>query len=235
MLTLIIALFILLVSLGDSHVVTDQSLTFFVEPGKTDCFYLPAEKGDVLSVGFQVVGGSSGDLEITFMIRPPNMNTLLLTDIRQADRMHSEMTLEETGDYELCFDNSITYMASKTVYMGIILERPSMQPEDLGGMDDTGVPTVEGQSEIILRLKQHLNAAQHMQEILRAKEARDRSIAEMNFTRVNNWSILQITVMIAMGLLQVFMVRSLFDDRSKFRQVWKMADQAHSGLLSARA
>lgn len=42
-----------------------------------------------------------------------------------------------------------------------------------------------------------------MQEQVRAWEARDRNVAEGNFARVNNWSILQIAVMITVGFVQV--------------------------------
>jgi protein ERP2 len=53
------------------------------------------------------------------------------------------------------------------------------------------------------RVRTHLVKIRHIQDNLRAFEARDRNIAEGNFIRVNYWSIMQIVVMLVVGLIQV--------------------------------
>jgi protein ERP2 len=53
------------------------------------------------------------------------------------------------------------------------------------------------------RVRTHLIKVRHIQDTLRAFEARDRNIAESNYVRVNNWSITQIGVMLLVGLIQV--------------------------------
>ena len=72
------------------------------------------------------------------------------------------------------------------------------------------------------KVKSHLDKAQQTQNILRVFEARDRSIQEDNFSRVNTWSGIQLGVMITVGLMQVILIRSLFEDRSKVGKILKM-------------
>ena len=56
-----------------------------------------------------------------------------------------------------------------------------------------------------------------LQGILRAFEAKDRSLAERNFTKINFWSVVNIIVMLSVFALQVFMVRNMFSDKRKTR------------------
>lgn len=53
------------------------------------------------------------------------------------------------------------------------------------------------------RVRTHLIKVRHIQDTLRAFEARDRNVAEGNYIRVNCWSIIQIGVMLLVGLIQV--------------------------------
>lgn len=57
--------------------------------------------------------------------------------------------------------------------------------------------------DAINRVRTHLVKIRHIQDTLRAFEARDRNIAEGNFVRVNYWSMIQIAVMLFVGLIQV--------------------------------
>jgi len=53
------------------------------------------------------------------------------------------------------------------------------------------------------RVRTYLTKVRHIQDTLRAFEARDRNVAESNYVRVNYWSIIQIAVMLFVGLIQV--------------------------------
>lgn len=46
-----------------------------------------------------------------------------------------------------------------------------------------------------------------MQDQLRANEARDRNVAENNYAKVNTWSLVNISVMLVTGIIQVRDVR----------------------------
>ena len=53
------------------------------------------------------------------------------------------------------------------------------------------------------RIRSHLTKSRFIQDQLRAYEARDRNVAENNFAKVNTWSMLNITVMLITGVIQV--------------------------------
>jgi len=64
---------------------------------------------------------------------------------------------------------------------------------------------------VIGRLKDNLDKSEQVQHILKNYEARDRNIAESNFMRVNWLSGVQLCLMISVGLVQVLMIRNLFE------------------------
>ncbi|KAK3872551.1 hypothetical protein Pcinc_015165 [Petrolisthes cinctipes] len=71
------------------------------------------------------------------------------------------------------------------------------------------------------RIRNRLTKSRFIQDQLRAYEARDRNIAEANNSRVTTWSIVNISVMVITGTIQVVLLRSLFDDKSRLHGIWK--------------
>lgn len=71
------------------------------------------------------------------------------------------------------------------------------------------------------RMGQNLDKSRNLQTVLKMYEARDRNIVEQNFDRVNFFSGLHSAVMIIVGLIQVYLIRSLFDDKSKVSGLMK--------------
>ena len=67
----------------------------------------------------------------------------------------------------------------------------------------------------------HLSNVREHQEFIRMQEAKDRNIAESNYHRVNQWSMWQLLVMAIVSGIQVIMIRSLFDEKSRLHQFWK--------------
>lgn len=66
-------------------------------------------------------------------------------------------------------------------------------------------------------MKARLTKSVHIQTVLRAFEARDRNLQESNFDRVNFWSFINLTLMVVVSAVQVYLVRSLFEDKRKVR------------------
>ena len=74
---------------------------------------------------------------------------------------------------------------------------------------------------IIDRAKENLDKSIQLQNLIKMHEARDRNIVEANFSRVNTLSAFQLFVMVTVGLTQVLMIRSLFQDKVGGRQGFK--------------
>lgn len=71
--------------------------------------------------------------------------------------------------------------------------------------------------DTINNVKNRLGKSMQIQTLLRAFEARDRNIQESNFDRVNFWSIVNLALMMLVSAVQVYLVRSLFEDKRKTR------------------
>jgi len=196
--------------------------TVVVGPGKVECFFQPVDdpKYAAFEFDYQVVDG--GDLDISLFVRSPN-GVQVVQDFKKNDG-DSRIVLNDAnagrGDYSFCFDNSFSMQSSKTVFFEFFLLDD--KGEYLNGFDQAfnldGEALVATQMEdfreTTIRVKSRLNQIEHLQSQLRAVEYRDRSIMEANFDRVNFWSVVHITVMLFTLLVQVFMVRSLFEERS---------------------
>ena len=70
-------------------------------------------------------------------------------------------------------------------------------------------------------IRERVTKSRQLQEQIRAHEFRDRSIAERNFERVNFWSLVQCGIMIFAGFAQVLMIRSIFDEKSPVRKIFR--------------
>lgn len=71
--------------------------------------------------------------------------------------------------------------------------------------------------DTINSVKARLGKSVQIQTVLRAFEARDRNLQESNFDRVNFWSVINLIVMLLVSAVQVYLVRSLFEDKRKIR------------------
>jgi len=71
--------------------------------------------------------------------------------------------------------------------------------------------------ERISEIKNNNAKVIQMQAVLRAHESKDRSLAERNFTKVNFWSVVNVIILLLVFGVQVFMIRSMFDDKRKVR------------------
>ena len=66
---------------------------------------------------------------------------------------------------------------------------------------------------VLQELRQHVGKAQHYQSLMNSMKAKDYHLLSHSLSRVNMWSFVHITVLIFTGLIQVYVVRSLFDDK----------------------
>ena len=65
------------------------------------------------------------------------------------------------------------------------------------------------------KMTENLDKARSLQTVLKMFEARDRNVVESNFDRVNFLSCVQLVIMVGVGLVQVLMIRQLFNDSSR--------------------
>ncbi|KRX98846.1 Transmembrane emp24 domain-containing protein 1 [Trichinella pseudospiralis] len=73
--------------------------------------------------------------------------------------------------------------------------------------------------ERLIRLRKQLDASEHFQSSRRVYETRDRMLMESKLSRVNFWSFINLVAMITVAGLQIYMVKSLFEDHSRVGQL----------------
>ncbi|NXI62860.1 TMED1 protein, partial [Chauna torquata] len=166
----------------------------------------------------QVIGGAG--LDVDFSLESPS-GLLLVSEHRKSDGVHT-VEPTEAGDYKLCFDNSFSTISEKLVFFELIFD--SAQDEDDG---DSWVEAVEPEDmldikiedikESIETMRSRLERSIQMQTLLRAFEARDRNLQESNLGRVNFWSAVNLGVLVVVAFLQVYMLKSLFEDKRTVR------------------
>ncbi|XP_020774549.1 transmembrane emp24 domain-containing protein 5 [Boleophthalmus pectinirostris] len=195
----------------------DSDFTFTLPPGRKECFFQTMKKDASLEIEYQVLDGAG--LDVDFYIASPTGH-VLFNDYRKSDGVHTVET--EDGDYMFCFDNTFSSVSEKVIFFELILdnmdadEDPDDWKEYVHGTDMLDMK-LEDIMDTINNVKARLSKSVHIQTVLRAFEARDRNLQESNFDRVNFWSITNLIVMVIVSAVQVYLVRSLFEDKRKIR------------------
>lgn len=198
----------------------DNDLTIHVPPGSIECFYQTITKEKTLEIEYQVIAG--GDLDIDFRVTSPD-NKVLFAEGRKNDGVH---TVDEAkpGDYEICFSNKFSHISSKTVFFELILDSDLEDEDDEDNEWKNFVQPDEDYGDKLASMEEEMDGIKsnmaktiQVQSLLRVFEAKDRSVVERNFERINFWSCLNMIVMCSVFFLQVYMIRSMFSDDKKIR------------------
>ncbi|VBB25388.1 unnamed protein product [Acanthocheilonema viteae] len=155
----------------------------------------------------EVVDG--GDLNINFMMLFGNK--ILLQETKKVEGSH-KFSMKESGDYQLCFDNSFSYQTRKVLFFELFLLDENGSFDETNMLEEFG-PVREEYSGLGFEMqkfqkasnniKNLLNKVEYHQSLLRAYEARDRAIMNANLERVTLWSVVNSVILVVVGLLQV--------------------------------
>lgn len=225
-------LLLLLIVHFQNMILMSNALTISIDPGRKDCFFQYINENETVELEYQVVNGAHGNLDITFSVADP-VGGLLFTDFKKTGNSHT-MIAHQSGDHQFCFDNTFSFYNFKIVFFDFILME---QIDEWGSSKDFNfniddevtslVIQVNYIMGIITKVREHLIRVKHLQYIHKSFEARDRNVLEENYFTVNTFSFVQVTIMVIVGVIQVIMIRSLFDDRSKVSKIWKRLYPKH--------
>ncbi|XP_057670398.1 transmembrane emp24 domain-containing protein 5 [Diorhabda carinulata] len=220
--------FCLILSIVNQAWSIEKELTVFIEAGVDFCFHEAVKKGEILDIEYQVIDGGHGDLDINFRFVHPS-GRILLTDFKKSENNH-RIDVVMDGDYRFCFDNSFSSYNTKTVFFELVVERDdnsewSDNSVNFNTQDEDFESKIYNAQEILNNIKNHLSKVRSLQDLIKSSEARDRNVAEENFFKVNTFSLVQLSLMLVVGFIQVVMVKSLFDDRSRVHKIWKNLDR----------
>ncbi|XP_078285385.1 transmembrane emp24 domain-containing protein 1-like [Rhinoraja longicauda] len=190
---------------------SDSEFTFVLPPGREECFYQSAEHNNSMELEYQVIGGAGMDVD--FNVFDPN-GVNLFSESRSSDGVH---TIEPTmnGDYKICFDNSFSTISEKLIFFEVIFDDAQEDWSEIVEPEEMLDIKIDDIKEAIGNVNNKLSKSMQIQAILRAFEARDRNLQEGNLGRVTFWSAVNLAVMLTVSFVQVYMLKSLFDDRRK--------------------
>lgn len=182
----------------------NYQLTFELPDNAQQCFYEHISKDESTIVEFQVVTGGNYDVDMT--MKSPSGKVLYTDKKKQYDSFRHKTEVE--GVYEVCFSNEFSTFTHKVVYIDWTVgsEEPLVQPAS----PQKSLTFMESSAQSI---HEKLNEVLDDQTHYRLREASGRGHAEELNERVQNWSISQLAVVILVGLLQVTLIRSFFNNR----------------------
>ncbi|XP_026760594.2 transmembrane emp24 domain-containing protein 5-like [Galleria mellonella] len=211
----------------------ETDVNFRVDPGSRTCFFEEGKAGQTLEVYYQVLDGQHGDLDIIFEIINPQ-GVQLVADYKKSQNSII-MDLEMDGDYVFCMDNTISVINSKLVFVYVMIENKVTDDNDetevsvvdadgerkeeeevieWTGTDEEGNAyyiEVKHIHESLSRTLKQVVKARHLLDLYGAMKSRDSYLAFEDTFIVDVWSIFQIFFMITVGLLQVYMIKKLFN------------------------
>ncbi|KAH8413269.1 hypothetical protein KR009_009522 [Drosophila setifemur] len=203
----------------------NKHLTIYADAGRQECYYQPIVAAENIRIEYQVIHGGHGEAHVNFYLMDPSRK-LLITDQKQGKGKHS-LVAENTGSYELCFDNTISTFNQKIISYSLEVTAADHDEQDLRKYGSEMLTDYQFENaythihSYLANIRVNLLRSRQTQDFIRALEARDRNVAESNYAMVNNWSWVQFWAMILVALLQVFMLRSIFSTQGTFYEFWK--------------
>ncbi|KAK3103090.1 hypothetical protein FSP39_016372 [Pinctada imbricata] len=166
-------------------------------------------------------------MDIGFTLQAPD-GRVIVSEMQKSDGVH-KIDASFPGDYKICFDNTFSHFARKVVFFELSADNDDEDDEDdekdlknereeLASIIDM---TLEDFKKLLDNVKNNLDKTEADQQVLKNYEARDRNVQESNFQRVNFFSGLQVFIMVGVGLTQVILIRSLFDDKSRVASIMR--------------
>ncbi|KAI0157258.1 emp24/gp25L/p24 family/GOLD-domain-containing protein [Xylariaceae sp. FL1272] len=193
-----------------TSLVSATALTYKIQANEQACFYAaPNKENQKMAFYFAVQSGGSFDLN--YKVTGPNDKIILEGEKeRQGDFV---FTAQQMGEYKFCFDNDMSTYSEKFVDFEIAVEDEvrAQLPAKQGSSSEQH----SALEESIYKVSGQLSTITRNQKYFRTRENRNFSTVRSTEGRIVNFSILQILMVIAMGGLQVFVVRFFFQGARK--------------------
>ena len=195
--------------------------TIEVLPGTEDCFYNAVRDGQTILVEYGVLsaGGQYAKLDINFRIVDPR-GIPVVAEFKKRAGSHSFDKME--GDFKICFDNKFSVTSSKVLYFEVIVEGEDENYDDLArvfrdgeqfAVEDEYEENVQEIEDKLKKIKRDIIKTAHLQMQIQKTLSKDRSIAENNIRRVDTMSLVLVVLMVGAGVVQVVVVKRLFNQK----------------------
>ncbi|KAI3323273.1 emp24/gp25L/p24 family/GOLD-domain-containing protein [Xylariaceae sp. AK1471] len=190
--------------------VSATALTYKIQANEKACFYAaPHKENQKMAFYFAVQSGGSFDID--YEVTGPSDKVILDGEKeRQGDFV---FTANEMGEYKFCFNNEMSTYSEKFVDFEIAVEDEVRA--QLPAKQGSSPEQTSALEESIYKISGLLSTITRNQKYFRTRENRNFSTVRSTESRIVNFSLVQIAMVIAMGGLQVFIVRFFFQGARK--------------------
>ncbi|KTW26111.1 hypothetical protein T552_03005 [Pneumocystis carinii B80] len=158
------------------------------------------KKNEKLTINYQVSSTQQGEemLFVSFDVWDPEEKTM--TSDHDLSYNEYSFTADISGKYKYCFLNKEHSNIDIELFFNVHHVKNTRISEDASSFNNEVVFL----NEVLMEIKDE-------QEYLKAREKVHRSIAENTNSRVQNWNIFQIIILICLVLFQVYFLRKFFE------------------------
>ncbi|KAK3378291.1 emp24/gp25L/p24 family/GOLD-domain-containing protein [Podospora didyma] len=190
--------------------VSATALTYKLAANEKACFYTATKsKGEKIAFYFAVQSGGSFDVD--YEVTGPNGKYIMDGQKeRQGDFVFSA---NEVGEYKFCFNNEMSTYTDKFVDFEISVENEARVT--LPAKQGTSPEQTSALEESLFKVSGQLSTITRNQKYFRTRENRNFSTVRSTEKRIINFSFIQISLVVCMGALQVFIVRFFFQGARK--------------------
>ncbi|KAJ1329102.1 emp24/gp25L/p24 family protein [Microdochium nivale] len=190
--------------------VSATALTYKLSPHEEACFYASTEKtGTKMAFYFAVQSG--GSFDVNYEVTGPGGRIILDGEKeRQGDFV---FTANEAGEYKFCFANDMSTYTEKFVDFEIAVEDEVRA--QLPAKQGTSPEQTTQLEESIYKISGQLSTITRSQKYFRTRENRNFATVRSTEGRIFKFSLIQCIMVVAMGGLQVFVVRFFFQGARK--------------------
>ena len=181
-------------------------LTFELTDNAKECFYEEILNETKCTLEFQVVSGGHYDVDVT--LKNPTGNVIY--DAKKKQYESHTLATKTSGEYVFCFSNEFSSFTHKTVYFDF-QSGEKVPPEEKGiGSHHKALNQIETSA---VQIHESLKVIIDYQTHHRLREATSRDMAEYLNERVQYWSLGQAVVILAISLVEVYVLRNFFAEK----------------------
>ena len=188
--------------------------------GQQECFFQAVEEGETIIVDYMVVisTGEFSKFDIDFKMTQPGGAPVVM-EYRKEEGHHSYAggkLPHGTGDYKICFDNSFSFVSSKTVSFTVEIEEDRnveimKNLEKVEENDDFQftVKAFDVENRLYM-IKQKILKASNLQSHMLISHGKDINLADRNIRRIDNTSLVMVVLVILSFFLQAYFIKEMF-------------------------
>ncbi|CCJ30129.1 unnamed protein product [Pneumocystis jirovecii] len=178
---------------------TSFQYSIILKDNTDECFFENLEKEDQIVISYQA-GGDNGvdeNLYVNFHILNPEDKTIV--NIGHSNFHEYSLNANMNGKYKYCFRNDIS---GSDIELFFNVHHTKHR---------RGVKNVIDFNSEISFLGEILRDVRDEQEYIKAREKAHRNVAESTNSRVQNWNIFQIFVLIGLIFFQIYFLKRFFE------------------------